>query len=85
MLVLEAIENIEDVPNRLQEMVDELRRECTIAKRQWSKLGAIGAQREDHAANLLHSIGVHLHAIKTIAATMENQVKEIESNPFGDE
>jgi len=50
----------------------------------WSGLGKVGGQREDHAAKLLGQLRPILDRMSKFAQTASRQIADMEANPFGD-
>lgn len=67
------------------EMVTKARRlelACAEAEAQWSRLVAMGAGREDHAAAILGGLLNDLKAIEWFAKRCREQIEAMKADPF---
>jgi len=78
----QAIATVFEVPDRLDTMVAELRRECIAITAQWKALVKAGEMRDDRAAALLHVVRNQCQAIAIVARSMHDQIAAIERDPF---
>ena len=75
---------------KLNEMQAEVNRfhyaldcEADEIRERWDGLGRVGAQREDHAAQLLGNLRYHLRDLRNFCAACERQIDAMVADPFG--
>lgn len=70
------------IPNKIAELAESMRLECAEIIQQWEGLGRIGAQREDHAAELLKRLLPQLRKVSSFVETVEQQLSDVIADPF---
>jgi hypothetical protein len=87
MTPTEAISTLNDAPEGLRKQLDrkvsELGDEMQHVAQQWTALGSMGAQREDHAAELLGKLRAHLNELSTFCGHCSTQITAMIADPYG--
>ncbi len=79
-----AMNTLPNLLTRLNALGAHLADESAQIEKEWIALGKIGAQRADHAANLLARLQPHLADIERFASACGQQIEAARENPFGD-
>jgi hypothetical protein len=82
---MKAVAKVETIGNKLSDLVDALRAEAYDVAAQWERIGDMGAQREDHAAEILGRLIPHLQEIARFSGTCLAQIARMKADPFGRE
>lgn len=82
MDALDAMKNSNQIPHGIRERVTALEAELMAVQGQWVQLGRIGAQREDHAAELLGRVKPQLQAIEDFVRRCRQQIEAMQVDPF---
>ena len=86
MTPTQAIETLDSqLIGVLERMVTGLRTDAAAIKQQWTQLGNMHAQRDDHAADMLHGLSDRLGQIQTYADICKKQIEAMRADPFGRE
>ena len=80
---MKAIAKVETIGNKLSDLVNALRAEAYEVAAQWERMGDMGAQRDDHAAELLGRLIPHLQEIARFTGTCNAQIARMKADPFG--
>jgi hypothetical protein len=80
----DALRDLDRMTSRFDALLAELCRSCLAARSQWTALGRVGGQRDDHAAALLAPLRTDLAALSTLAQTCHQQIDAMVADPFGD-
>ena len=78
-----AMRELPQIVESLQSRLAALYGTVNEITEQWQQLGRMGAQRCDHAADLLTKLSGPLHALSTFAQTCNQQIEAIRAKPFG--
>lgn len=78
-----AIETTQELFARFERLLADMRAEEAELANQWTQLGDIGAQRDDHAAMLLNRLRPHLQELARFAGACELQLAGFAADPFG--
>ncbi len=76
------IEDLDGLLENLNRRGLGLTKEVKTIQGQWARMGAIGAQREDHAAALLGGLLIHLYSLSSFAERCHDQIVELQKDPF---
>jgi len=80
----EAIESSDQIHSLFQYHLEQLAEAITDARRKWDRLGKVGGQRDDAAAEYLKPIR---DCMRALAAESDDCLKKLNAtitNPFGD-
>lgn len=83
MTPTQLIENLDGLLSAVRSRVDDLDAEARAIGNEWALLGRIGGQRDDHAAQLLTRLQVHLAEITHFVSRCDSQIQSLSEQPFG--
>ncbi len=67
----------------LNRLHSQLGYEMEDVEEQWNALARMGAQRDDHAAELLGKLRPHLEGIASFCSRCVEQINAMKADPFG--
>lgn len=79
-----AIAQLDQFADQLNRLRSAIERESTTIREHWDTLGAVGGQREDHAAALLERMSPALRAMAEYCTDCETQIANMANDPFAD-
>lgn len=85
MTPTKAIETLPDLIRTLNSHVSPLVWETEDIAENWARLGQLGGQRDDHAAELLCRLRPSLENIARFCTDCATQITRMKADPFGRE
>jgi len=83
MTPIEAIQSTDKMHSTLNRLRSAFANETDEIVELWDGLGRVGGQRDDHAASFLGRLRPHLQTIASFCTACDEQIAEMESDPFG--
>lgn len=80
----QGLNTVQGIVDALNQRLSDLQQGVSVIQKQWSNLGKIGGQRDDHAAELLAKLLPDLREIQRFSGAVIQQVEGIRRKPFGE-
>lgn len=84
MNATQAVTSLPNLVDGIERRAGRVQSECELAGEQWAQLGRMGAQRDDHGAELLKGVRKDVAALHGFLAVVLKQLDGVISDPFGD-
>jgi thiamine pyrophosphokinase len=79
----EMIGDLNTLADRVAALAHNVRTQIRIVSGQWERLGKVGGQRADHAAELMAQLFEPLLEIHTFTGDVRHQIQAMRNDPFG--
>lgn len=77
------IGSLDALADRVAILANNVRTQTRIVSGQWERLGKIGGQRADHAAELMAQLFEPLLEMHTFTGDVRHQIQAMRNDPFG--